>query len=103
MNEVIFATVHEMATAIRLRHVSVHDVLEAHLQHIARHNPQLEAIVTLDEGGARRRAEVADEALSRGELWGPLHGVPITLEDCQATAGLRSTWGGFPALANHVP
>jgi Asp-tRNA(Asn)/Glu-tRNA(Gln) amidotransferase A subunit family amidase len=40
MNEVIFATVHEMAAAIRLRQVSVRDVLEAHLQHIAQQNPQ---------------------------------------------------------------
>src|SRR5207249_11377486 len=70
---------------------------------IARHNPQLGAIVTLDEAAARRRAQEADEALAHGDIWGPLHGVPMTLEDCHATAGLRSTWGGFPALASHVP
>jgi Asp-tRNA(Asn)/Glu-tRNA(Gln) amidotransferase A subunit family amidase len=39
----------------------------------------------------------------RNEVWGPLHGVPITLEDAHATAGLRSTWGGYPSLASHVP
>ena len=34
---------------------------------------------------------------------GAITGVPITLEDAHATQGLRSTWGGFPGLANHVP
>ena len=53
--------------------------------------------------GARERAKAADDDLARGKVWGPLHGVPITLEDAHATQGLRSTWGGFPGLANHVP
>lgn len=63
----------------------------------------MHAIVTTDAEGARRRAREADAALSRGEVWGPLHGVPLTLEDCHPTAGLRSTWGGTPRLADHVP
>jgi amidase len=36
-------------------------------------------------------------------VWGPLHGVPITLEDGHPTSGVRSTWGGLPRLAGHVP
>ena len=43
----------------------------------------------------------ADEALARGEVWGPLHGVPFTLKDAHATAGMRTTTG-FPPL-DHVP
>jgi len=31
-----------------------------------------------------------------------LHGVPFTLKDCFATAGLRTT-AGHPPLADHVP
>ena len=34
---------------------------------------------------------------------GPLHGLPITLEDAHPTSGMRSTWGGLPRLAEHVP
>ncbi len=103
MNDVTFMTAHELATVIRQRRVSAVEVLEAYLAQITRHNPTLNALVTLDEGGARRRAEACDTALARGELWGVLHGVPITLEDAHATAGLRSTWGGYPSLATHVP
>ena len=59
--------------------------------------------MTLDEEGARVKAREADAALVRGDQWGPLHGVPITLEDLHPTSGMRSTWGGLPRLADHVP
>jgi amidase len=77
-------------------------VVEAHLARIRACNPLLNAIVTLDEQGARERARAADEALERGELWGPLHGVPFTLKDCLETAGMRTT-AGHPPLSDHVP
>lgn len=98
-----FATARELSAAIRDREVSAVEALEVHLDRVRRHNPTLKAIVTLDEEGARERARQADAALERGEEWGPLHGVPITLEDCHPTAGIRSTWGGLPRLAEHVP
>lgn len=102
MNNLVFATVQELATSIRQRRVSATEGLEAHLAQIARHNPALNAIVTLDEERARRRARDADAALARGDVWGPLHGVPITIEDSIETAGLRTT-SGFPPLADYVP
>jgi amidase len=49
-----------------------------------------------------QRAAEADRALARGELWGPLHGVPMTIKDALETAGLRTT-GGHPPLKDHVP
>jgi amidase len=103
MDDPIFAPAHELAWAIQQREVSSVEVVDAYLAQIARHNPQLNAVVTLDEEGARGKAREADTALGRGEVWGLLHGVPMTLEDCHATAGIRSTWGGHPSLADHVP
>jgi amidase len=99
----VFATVADLASRIRTRKVTAVQVLEAHLEHIEAHNPQLNAIVTLDSNRARERAREADAALSRGDVWGTLHGVPITLEDAHATAGIRSTWGGFRELKDYVP
>jgi amidase len=69
---------------------------------IVRHNPALNAIVTLDEERARARAKEADAALAQGEIWGPLHGVPVTIKDSIETAGLRTT-SGFPPLADYTP
>lgn len=97
-----FSSATELAAAIRARHVSASEVLELHLSRIAKHNPSLNAICTLDEAGARARARQADEALARGELWGPLHGVPMTIKDALETAGMRTT-GGHPPLKDYVP
>ncbi len=97
-----FSSASEIAQAIRSREITSIDALEMTLERIHRHNPALNAICTLDEAGARKSAKEADEAIARGDLWGPLHGVPITLKDAIETAGLRTT-GGFPPLAHHVP
>src|SRR5207244_12311570 len=80
---------------------SATEVLEAHLWQIATHNAALNAVITMDAERAYERARQADKALARGELWGPLHGVPFTLKDAHATAGMRTTTG-FPPLADYL-
>ena len=102
MMEIVFSSATELAAAMRAGHVSAGEVLEAHLAQIEKHNTVLNAIITMDVEQARKRAREADEALARGEVWGPLHGVPFTLKDAHATAGMRTTTG-FPPLANFVP
>jgi amidase len=102
MSDLLFTTAQELAISIRRGQLSAAEILEAHLTQIARYNPQLNAIVTLDEERARARAQEADRALARGEVWGPLHGVPITIKDALETAGIRTT-AGFPPLADYVP
>jgi amidase len=100
--DLVFSSTIELAAAIRAGQVSATEVLEAHLAQIERHNPALNAIVVMDAEGARARAREAHEALARGEVWGPLHGVPFTLKDAHSTAGMRTTVG-FPPLADYVP
>src|SRR5256886_4754416 len=100
--DIVFSSTTQLAAAIRTGHVSATEVLEAHLAQIDTHNAALNAIVTMDAERARERAREADEALARGQVWGPLHGVPFTLKDAHATAGMRTTTG-FPPLADYVP
>ena len=102
MSDLVFLSASELAETIRAREVSAAEVLEAHLAHIEEHNPALNAIVTLDADGARRRAKQADQALARGETWGPLHGVPVTIKDALETAGLRTT-SSFEPLQDYIP
>lgn len=99
--DIIFSSTTQLASAIRSRQVSAVEVLEAHLAQIDKHNTALNAVVILDAENARKRAREADEALSRGEVWGALHGVPFTLKDAHSTAGMRTTTGA-PFL-DHVP
>ncbi len=102
MQEIVYASAHDLSQAILRREVSATEVLEAHLGRIHGLNPALNAIVTLDDEGARRRAREADNARKRGESWGPLHGIPFTLKDSLETAGMRTT-AGHPPLSDHVP
>ncbi len=55
-------------------------------------NPALNAVVAFAPD-ALDRARAADERLARGELDGPLHGVPFTIKDSNDTAGLVTTAG----------
>jgi amidase len=71
----------ELAAAIRGRTLSSLELLDACLQRIERLNPALNAVVTLDVERARERARKLDAKLARGELLGPLHGLPITIKD----------------------
>lgn len=102
MREIVFSSATQLASAIRTMRVSAVEVLDAHLAHIERHNGALNAIVTMDVERAKGRAREADEALASGRIWGPLHGVPYTLKDAFATAGMKTTVG-FPALKDFVP
>jgi len=88
-----FASACSMLAALREGRVSATELLDLHLERIARYNPQLNAIVIPNEERARQRAAEADEAHARGESLGPLHGLPLTIKDCIEVAGLRTTAG----------
>ena len=94
--------------AVRLRKdlanraISPVELLDACLSRIAAVNPAVNAVVTLDEEGARAAARSAEAAMLRGESVGPLHGIPVLIKDTQDTKGLRTTYGS-PLLANNVP
>ena len=67
--------------------------MESHLARIAAVNPALNAIVTLVADHARHKAREADEALARGDVLGPLHGLPVAHKDLFPTEGIRTTFG----------
>jgi amidase len=88
-----FASATTMLAALQSGQISATELLELHLKHIARYNPQLNAIVIPNEEQARQQAAAADDARARGESLGPLHGLPLTIKDCIEVAGLRTTAG----------
>lgn len=91
-----------LASRLAAREISSRELLDHFLERVERHNPRINAVVTLDAERARRAADRADQALARGESAGALHGLPITVKDTLETEGLRTT-SGAPELAGHVP
>jgi amidase len=92
----------ELAALLREGVVSARELLAEHLSRIDRLNPALNAIVTTTADRALVAAAAADEALARGELLGPLHGLPVAHKDLALTAGVRTTFGS-PIHADQVP
>ena len=90
-----------LARALQARELSPVEVVEAYLERIEAENPALNAIVTLCAEAARREAAAAERALARGDRR-PLLGVPFTVKDVFASAGVRTTCG-TALLADHVP
>jgi aspartyl-tRNA(Asn)/glutamyl-tRNA(Gln) amidotransferase subunit A len=78
------------------------ELIAATLAHVRDVNPQLNAIVTLDETGAIRSAELSARRWKDGRALGPLDGVPVTIKDNILVAGLRATWGSR-LYRNYVP
>ena len=102
MNELIYRSAKSIAKGIRDKEFSAAEVVEAHLARIEEVNSRLNAVVQFASDRARTEARAADEALARGDMHGPLHGVPITLKDSLDTEGVIST-GGTMGRAKFVP
>ena len=94
-----YADATAQAGGVRTGRVSSRDLVEQALDRIARYDDRLHALVTVGADGARRAADAADAAVRDGTRLGPLHGVPITLKDAWATAGLRTTTGSADAAS----
>jgi len=96
------ATAAGLAQAIRDRQVSSRELLDYLIDRSARLNPALNAIVAWDTDRARAAAKAADDATARGDVTGPLHGLPMTVKDVWETEGLVTT-SGSADLAGYVP
>ena len=81
--------------------LSARELLDGHLARIDEVNPSVNAIVTHTRAHAVEAATRADDAFSRGELLGPLHGLPIAHKDLVLTKGIRTTFGS-PIYEDHV-
>ena len=88
-----YQTATELAKRIRDKEVGCLELLEIFLARAEKHNPALNAIIVLEAGKARERAREADAALAKGEVWGPLHGVPMTIKESFDVTGTPTTWG----------
>src|SRR6185312_4145358 len=93
MTDLPFRSALELAAEIRAKRIGCRELLELYLKRVERYNGKLNAVIATTLESARQRADAADEALARGEVWGPLHGVPLTVKESYDVAGLPTTWG----------
>ncbi len=92
----------ELANAIQQGEISSSDLLEHYLKRIKQYNGDINAVVVMDVKAARARAVKSDEALAKGQIWGPLHGLPMTVKDVFEVKGMPTT-SGDPRLKKYMP
>ena len=92
-----------LTTAVRSGTISACELLELYLERIERLDraPSTRWSPSTRSGPAAA-ASAADDAVARGEVLGPLHGLPMTIKDAIETGGVRST-GGAVELARPRP
>ena len=92
----------ELSAAIREGKVTATDAMEAVLARIEAKEKDINAYVTVDREQALRAAASVQEKIEKGELIGPLAGVPVAIKDNLCTEGMLTTCSS-KILENFVP
>ena len=85
-------TISELAAGLRRGEFSSVELTGHFLDRIRRHDPSLNAFITVTEEQALARAAAADARIRAGDA-GPLAGIPIAHKDIFCTRGLRTSCG----------
>ncbi len=90
---ILNASLVDTAEAIRCKELSSVEVVRASIARAEALQPVLNCFIQLLAEEALEEAEKCDAELARGELRGPLHGVPMAHKDMYYRAGKRTTCG----------
>jgi len=90
----------ELAQALATKEISSVELTQLYLDRIARHNPQINAFVSLDAERSLAQARAADARRAAGDA-GPLTGIPLAQKDIFCAKGWRTTCGS-KMLGNFV-
>ncbi len=91
--DLAFAPAWRVKELIQAKEVSPVELTELFFDRIEALNPSLNAYITLAHDAALAEARAAERAVIDGDTLGPLHGIPISVKDLEATSGLRTTLG----------
>jgi aspartyl-tRNA(Asn)/glutamyl-tRNA(Gln) amidotransferase subunit A len=102
MADLAFASAAELAVLVANKAISPVELVGDALARIDAAQPTLNAFITVCDLDALEAAHAAEEAVMRGAMLGPLHGVPFAVKDLVNTAGVRTTFGSH-VFAFNVP
>lgn len=93
----------EVVRLLKAKEVSPGELLDAVFERMAQVEPSVNAVVTQCEDRARKAlSELANAEKINGDGAGWLAGLPITIKDLNAVAGVRTTYGNL-ALKDNIP
>jgi aspartyl-tRNA(Asn)/glutamyl-tRNA(Gln) amidotransferase subunit A len=85
----------DMAAAISTKQLSPVDITRRLLELIDAVNPAINAYILITRDLAMQQARAAEDAVTRGDALGPLHGVPVSIKDLFDVPGLPTTKGSL--------
>ena len=100
--DIAFLSAAELSRLIKRKEVSPVEATEAYLERIDRVDGKLNSYITVCHEEALEAARQAEQAITRGDYLGPMHGIPVSVKDQFNTKAIRTT-GGSTILAEHVP
>lgn len=81
----------EIGKKIKDKEITVLEAVDAYLSQIEISEPEINAFVTVDAEGARKKAVEIQKLIDEGALTHPLAGVPIAIKDNICTKDLKTT------------
>ena len=100
--DILSYTAVELSAAIKEGKVTAVEAMEAVLAKIEKEEATINAYVTIDKEKALAAAKEAQEKIEKGELSGPLAGVPVAIKDNMCTEGMLTTCSS-KILGNFIP
>ena len=86
-------TASELSELLVAGELSPVELLDATLKRIDRVNPAINAIIAIDETGARAAARESEKRLRSGQQRSPLEGIPLTVKDHILVKNVLACWG----------
>ena len=100
--ELGFASIRDLSARLRRRELSAEELVTALIERTQRADRHLNSYITFLPEQALAQARAADDAIRRRATLGLLHGIPVSIKDHIATAGVRTT-AGAKAMLDRVP
>lgn len=95
-------TAYELSQLIKERKASAVEAMESVLGQIDKTESDLNCYVTIDKDVALKLAKDTQDKIDKGELNGPLAGIPVAIKDNMCTEGMLTTCSS-KILGNFVP
>src|SRR5436305_14273222 len=92
--DVFEASIPEMQSAMKSGRTTAHAIVQQYLTRIATYEDLLHAAITVNPN-ALEEADARDRERARGQLRGPLHGIPVAIKDNIQTTDMRTTGGAL--------